>query len=140
VTPTLSSAAERTFQARLRAKLEFDEFVNRVYDISYSRQFAEAVTMYHPTQNTLDALGSKAQRIVCGMCQLQHYHPNHYGTPSISPRPTVIKRPSRTLPIQDRIAFSALSTTLTTVQGVGYYNKYLTKAIHVDDGIPQPDD
>ena len=113
------------------------EFGNRVDNAGYTQRFADDVTMYHPTRNTLDALASKARRVGRGLCQLQRYHPDRYGTPGVPPRPTGIKRPSRTLPIRDRIAFSVLSTVLTGVRGVGYYDEYLSGTERADGGIPQ---
>ena len=115
------------------------EFGNRVDNADYNQQFAEDVTLYHPTRNSLDELVSKDRRVGRGLCQLQRYHPDRYGTPGIPPRPTGIKRPSRTLPIRDRIAFDVLSTALTGVRAVGYYDEYLTGATHVDGGVPQVD-
>jgi len=57
------------------------EFGNRVDNAGYNQQFAEDVEMYHPTRNSLDALVSKDRRVGRGLCQLQRYHPNRYGTP-----------------------------------------------------------
>jgi len=116
------------------------EFGNRASNADYTQQFAADVTMYHPTRNSLDALVSKDLRVGRDLCQLQRYHPDRYGTPGVPPRPTGIKRPNRTLPIHDRLAFSALSTALTAVRGVGYYDEYLTGTTDVDGGIPQLDD
>jgi len=96
--------------------------------------------MYHPTRNSLADLVSKDRRVGRGLCQLQRYHPDRYGTPGIPPRPTGIKRPSQTLPLSDRLAFSALSTILTAVRGVGYYQEYASGEQHVDTEIPQLDD
>jgi len=115
------------------------EFGNRVDNAGYDQQFAEDVEMCHPTRNSLDALVSKDRRVGRGLCQLQRYHPNRYGNPGVPPRPTGIKRPNRTLPIRDRLAFSALSTALTAVRGVGYYDEYLTGTTDVDGGIPRLD-
>jgi len=96
--------------------------------------------MYHPTRNSFDALVLKDRRVGRGLCQLQRYHLDRYGTPGIPPRLTGIKRPDRTLPLRDRLAFGVLSTALTGVRGVGYYDEYLTGTKHVDGGIPQLDD
>jgi len=115
------------------------EFGNRVDNAGYDQQFAEDMSMYHPTRNTLDALVSKDRRVGRGLCQLQRCHPDRYGTPGVPPRPTGIKQPDRTLPLRDRIAFGVLSTALTGVRAVGYYDEYLTGAKHVDGGIPQID-
>ena len=102
------------------------EFGNRVSNAGYTQQFAEDVTMYHPTRNSLDALVSKDLRVGRGLCQLQRCHPDRYGTPGIPPRPTGLKRPAQNLPTRDRLAFGALSTFLTGVRGLGYYREYLT--------------
>ena len=96
--------------------------------------------MYHPTRNSLDALVSKDHRVGRGLCQLQRHHSDRYGTLGIPPRPTGVKRPDRTLPLRDRIAFGALSTALTGIRGVGYYDEYLTGTKHVDNGVPQVDE
>ena len=116
------------------------EFGNRASNAGYDQQFAADVTMYHPTRNSIDALTSKDLRVGRGLCQLQRYHPDRYGTPGIPPRPTGIKRPSRTLPFDDRIAFRALSTYFTGVRAIGYYTEYLTGAKHIGDDIPQLDE
>jgi len=101
------------------------EFGNRASNAGYDQQFAADVTMYHPTRNSLNALVSKDLRVGRGLCQLQRYHPNRYGTPGIPPRPTGIKQPTKEPPIGDRLAFTALSTVLMGVRGVGYYREYL---------------
>ena len=115
------------------------EFGNRAHDAGYSQHYAADVTMSHPTRNSLADLVSKDRRVGRGLCQLQRYHPDRYGTPRLPPRPTGIKRPSRTLPLRDRLAFSALSTILTGVRGVGYYQEYASDDPHVDDEIPHVD-
>ena len=116
------------------------EFGNRVDNAGYTQQFAEDVTLYHPTRNSLDELVSKDRRVGRGLCQLQRYHPDRYGTPGIPPRPTGIKRPDRTLPLRDRLAFGVLSKYFTGVRAVGYYDEYLTGTTHIKGDIPQIDD
>jgi len=101
------------------------------------QQFAADVTMYHPTRNSLNALVAKDLRV--GLCQLQRYHPDRYGTPGIPPRPTRIKRPDQTPPLRDRLAFGMLSKYFAGVRAVGYYNEYLTGTTHADGGVPQVD-
>jgi len=96
--------------------------------------------MYHPTRNSLNALVSKDRRVGRGLCQPKRYHPDRYGTPGIPPRPTGIKRPDRTLPLRDLLAFGMLSKYLTGVRAVGYYNEYLTGTTHVDGDVPQVDE
>ena len=99
--------------------------------------------MYHPTRNSLRAHVDKDRRVGRGLCQLQRYHPDRYGTPGVPPRPSGIKRPDRDLPASDRVAFGALSTFLTGMRGLGYYREYLTGSTGGDDGsIPRldPDD
>ncbi len=102
------------------------EFGNRVADAGYDLHFAEDVTMYHPTRNSLRALVNKDRRVGRGLCQLQRYHPERYGQPGIPPRPSGIKQPEKSLPLRDRLSFSILSTLLTGVRGLGYYQEYLT--------------
>ncbi|GAB7091215.1 glycosyltransferase [Halorubrum luteum] len=102
------------------------EFGNRVHDAGYDQAFAEDVTMYHPTRDSVADLAAKDRRVGRGLCQLQRYHPDRYGTPGVPPRPSRIKRPDRDLPPSDRVAFGALSTFLTGMRGLGYYREYLT--------------
>ncbi len=102
------------------------EFGNRVHEAGYDLHFAADVTMSHPTRNSLRAHIKKDRRVGRGLCQLQRYHPDRYGTPGVPPRPSGIKRPDRDLPRKDRLAFSALSRLLTAVRGLGYYEEYLT--------------
>ncbi|AXR77193.1 glycosyltransferase [Natrarchaeobaculum sulfurireducens] len=114
------------------------EFGNRVHDAGYDLHFAEDVTMYHPTRNTLRAHAKKDRRVGRGLCQLQRYHPDRYGTPGVPPRPSGIKRPERDLPTSDRLSFGALSSTLTAVRGLGYYEEYLTGDRHEDlEDVPR---
>jgi glycosyltransferase involved in cell wall biosynthesis len=101
------------------------EFGNRVYQAGYDMHFAESVTMYHPTRNSLSAHLKKDLRVGRGLCQLQCYHPNRYGTPGVPPRPSGIKQPDRELPLGERYAFTALSTLLTGVRGIGYFTECL---------------
>jgi len=119
------------------------EFGNRVRDAGYDQHYAEGVTMYHPTRDSVAALAAKDRRVGRGLCQLQRFHPDRYGTPGVPPRPSGIKRPDRELPASDRVAFGALSTFLTGMRGLGYYHEYLTGSTGGDDGsIPRldPDD
>ncbi|WP_254769059.1 glycosyltransferase [Salinilacihabitans rarus] len=101
------------------------EFGNRVHEAGYEMHFAEDVTMYHPTRNSIRDLVTKDLRVGRGLCQLQRYHPDRYGEPGIPPRPSGIKRPDRDLSRRDRLAFGALSTFLTGVRGLGYYREYV---------------
>ncbi|WP_137288553.1 glycosyltransferase [Natronorubrum halophilum] len=102
------------------------EFGNRVHEASYDMHFTEDVTMYHPTRNSLQALVKKDLRVGRGLCQLQRYHPDRYGTPGVPPRPSGVKSPDRDLPRSDRLAFGSLSRFLTGVRGSGYYQEYIT--------------
>ncbi|ELZ04564.1 glycosyltransferase [Natrialba aegyptia] len=101
------------------------EFGNRVHEAGYEMHVAADVTMFHPTRNSLRALISKDRRVGRGLCQLQRYYPERYGTPGVPPRPSGIKSPDSDLPLRDRLAFSAFSQTLTGVRGLGYYHEYL---------------
>jgi|AntDeeMetagen192_2_1112575.scaffolds.fasta_scaffold07108_2 glycosyltransferase involved in cell wall biosynthesis len=102
------------------------EFGNRIHDAGYEQHFTDDLTMHHPTRNSIRELVSKDQRVGRGLCQLQRYYPDRYGAPGVPPRPTGIKRPDRDLPIRDRLAFSMLSTFLTAVRGLGYYQEFFT--------------
>ncbi len=116
------------------------EFGNRVYEAGYDLHFASEATMYHPTRNSLKAHIKKDRRVGRGLCQLQRYHPDRYGTPGTPPRPSGIKRPDQELPMSDRLAFGALSKFLTAVRGMGYYEEYLTGEQHNDfGGVPRLD-
>ncbi|WP_436344716.1 glycosyltransferase [Natronorubrum sp. FCH18a] len=115
------------------------EFGNRVHEAGYDVHFAEDVTMYHPTRNSLEALVKKDLRVGRGLCQLQRYHPERYGTPGVPPRPSGVKSPDRDLPRGDRLAFGALSRVLTGVRGLGYYQEYLAdgQEPELEDGVPR---
>ncbi len=101
------------------------EFGNRVHDAGYDLHYASEATMYHPTRDTLRSLIAKDLRVGRGLCQLQRCYPDRYGVPGVPPRPTGIKRPDRDLALTDRFAFSALSTLLTGIRGLGYYREFL---------------
>jgi len=117
------------------------EFGNRVHEAGYDLHYANDVTMYHPTRNSLRAHVKKDRRVGRGLCQLQRYHPDRYGTPGVPPRPSGIKRPDRDLPTRDRLAFGALSRLLTAVRGVGYCQEYLTGEKATDlEGVPRLED
>nr|WP_245809881.1 glycosyltransferase [Halorubrum vacuolatum] len=114
------------------------EFGNRVHAAGYELHFAADVTMYHPTRNTLRAHMKKDRRVGRGLCQLQRYHPERYGTPGVPPRPSGIKRPERDLSPRDRVAFGALGTGLTGVRALGYYEEFLRgSSPDPADGIPE---
>lgn len=114
------------------------EFGNRVHDAGYELHFSEDVTMFHPTRDSLPALVKKDLRVGRGLCQLQQYHPNRYGTPGIPPRPSGVKSPDGELSINYRLAFETLSKLLTAVRGIGYYHEYVSgqRREMSDDGIP----
>jgi glycosyltransferase involved in cell wall biosynthesis len=101
------------------------EFGNRVNNAGYDQHFAENVTLYHPTRDSIADLAAKDRRVGRGLCQLQRFHPDRYGRPGVPPRPSGIKRPSQDLPTSDRVAFGALSSFLTSMRGVGYYHEYV---------------
>ncbi len=117
------------------------EFGNRVHEAGYDLHFADDATMYHPTRNTIPELVKKDRRVGRGLCQLQRYHPDRYGRPGVPPRPSGLKSPDRDLPTRDRLAFSSLSTFLTGVRGLGYYQEYVTGERRTDlEGIPRLED
>ncbi|MDG5758905.1 glycosyltransferase [Natronococcus sp. A-GB1] len=101
------------------------EFGNRVDGAEYDLHFAADVTMHHPVRESIRALVRKDLRVGQGLCQLQRYHPNRYGTPGIPPRPSGVKQPDSDLERRKRLAFGALETALTGVRGIGYYREYL---------------
>lgn len=101
------------------------EFGNRVHDAGYGLHYARDVIVYHPTRNSIRALVSKDRRVGRGLCQLQRYHSERYGTPGIPPRPSGVKSTDADLSGRDRIAFGALSRILTGVRALGYYEEYV---------------
>jgi len=101
------------------------EFGNRVYEAGYDIHFAEDISMYHPTRNSLTELVTKDRRVGRGLCQLQRYHSDRYGKPGVPPRPSGVKSPEPDLETYDRLAFGALSKFFTGVRGLGYYQEYL---------------
>jgi glycosyltransferase AglI len=109
------------------------EFGNRVREAGYDLTFADDVAMFHPTRESIPALVSKDLRVGRGLCQLQCYHPDRYGTPGIPPRPSGVKRPDPDLGRRERLAFGALSRFLTGVRGIGYYREY-ADAVRDADG------
>ncbi|WP_222917898.1 glycosyltransferase [Natrinema sp. SYSU A 869] len=116
------------------------EFGNRVHEAGYDMHYAENVTIYHPTRNSIPELINKDRRVGRGLCQLQRYHPDRYGAPGIPPRPSGVKSPNPDLGTSDRLAFGALSKILTGVRAQGYYQEYLTGEQRNDLGdIPRLD-
>ena len=118
------------------------EFGTRAHETGYDLHFAADVTMYHPTRNSVTALVDKASRVGRGHCQLQRYHPDRFGTPGISPRPSGIKRPDDDddLPTGRRLAFDAFSQFLTAVRGLGYYREFVGGDRHRGRGaVPRLD-
>ncbi|MDF9744108.1 glycosyltransferase [Natrinema salsiterrestre] len=114
------------------------EFGNRVHEAGYDTHYADEITLYHPTRNSLQELITKDRRVGRGLCQLQRYHPDRYGTPGIPPRPSGVKSPDRDLPQIDRISFSVLSALLTGVRGLGYYQEYLAGTRRSDGDLGMP--
>ncbi|WP_349253496.1 glycosyltransferase [Halobacterium salinarum] len=101
------------------------EFGNRVHDAGYGMHFAGDVTMFHPVRDSLSSLVRKDFRVGRGLCQLQRYHPERYGTPGVPPRPTGVKSPDQSLPPADRLTFGALAKVMVGVRGLGYAREYL---------------
>lgn len=101
------------------------EFGDRVFEAGYTMHFARDIRMYHPTRNSLRELVKKDRRVGRGLCQLQRYHPERFGTPGVPPRPSGIKRPETDLSMQKRLTFGAVSKLLTGIRGLGYYEEYL---------------
>lgn len=128
------------FDHRLRSGGD-KEFGNRVHQAGYGMEFADEVTMYHPARDSIRALVSKDLRVGAGLCQLQRYHPDRYGTPGVPPSPSGIKSPDHDLPARDRVAFGTLSKLLTGVRGIGYYREYVAGERRDDlGGIPSLDE
>lgn len=116
------------------------EFGRRVHAAAYDLEFAPEPTVYHPTRNSISALVNKDFRVGRGLCQLQHFHRDRYGSPGIPPRPSGIKYPRPTLPVRDRLAFGSIATFLTAVRGVGYYAEYFRNDWSTDvEAIPRLD-
>ncbi|GAA0511116.1 glycosyltransferase [Halorubrum aquaticum] len=116
------------------------EFGNRVHGAGYDSHLADDITVSHPTRSSIGELIAKDIRVGRGLCQLQRYHPDRYGTPGIPPRPTGIKRPDQDLSRRDRVAFGALSRFLTGVRGAGYYREFVAGDCSDDPGtIPELD-
>jgi hypothetical protein len=99
------------------------EFGNRVHDAGYELHFAADVTMYHPTRNSLRAHVKKELRVGRGLCQLQRYHPDRYGTPGVAPRPSGVRSPDAEDELMGGWRFRLLGMLLTLVRGVGYYRE-----------------
>lgn len=114
------------------------EFGERVFDAGVDMHFAEDVTVYHPTRNSLGELVRKDLRVGRGHCQLQRRYPDIFGTPGIPPRPSGVKRPDRAVPIRDRLPFGILSTFLTGIRGIGYYHEFLAGGRHISLGEAPP--
>lgn len=116
------------------------EFGNRVHEAGYELHYAEDITVYHPTRNSLHELVAKDRRVGRGLCQLQRYHPDRYGKPGIPPRPSGAKRPSDSVSYSEQIAFGSLGTMLTGMRGLGYYSELVSPTPAPDiDGIPKLD-
>lgn len=114
------------------------EFGNRVGDAGYDLHYAEDVTVYHPTRDTIRDLVAKDARVGRGLCQLQRYHPERYGRPGIPPRPSGAKRSAGSSSLGDRFAFGLLGTMLTGMRGLGYYAEFASPTPAPDiDGIPR---
>lgn len=113
------------------------EFGNRVFESGFKMHYAENVNVYHPTRNSLIELIEKDLRVGRGHCQLQRYHPHRYGKPGIPPRPSGVKSPDESIPLSDQLLFSCLSSFLTGIRGIGYYQEYFSPTPAPDiEGIP----
>ena len=86
--------------------------------------------------------GGSNERDLFGGCE-PYFITNHTLLISRSQRSIAlegIKRPEPDLPVRDRLAFGALSTFLTGVRGLGYYEAYLTGERRGDLGdVPRLD-
>lgn len=102
------------------------EFGNRVHDASYDMHYADAITVYHPTRDSLRELVAKDIRVGRGLCQLQRYHTDRYGSPGMPPRPSGAKSPKPSIPIEDRLTFGAFGTLLTGVRAMGYFRELIS--------------
>jgi len=96
------------------------EFGNRVDAAGYDMGYCADAVVYHPVRASFRSLYGKNVRVGRGHCQLQRYYPDRYGEPPIPPRHPPLDTDDPDLPVRDRLAFGALSMTMTTARASGY--------------------
>jgi len=96
------------------------EFGNRVDDAGYEMGYCADAVASHPVRSSLRSLYGKNVRVGRGHCQLQRYYPDRYGEPPIPPRHPPLDTDDPDLPLDDRLAFGALSTAMTAARASGY--------------------
>jgi glycosyltransferase involved in cell wall biosynthesis len=96
------------------------EFGNRVDAAGYEMGYCTDAVAHHPVRSSLRSLYYKNVRVGRGHAQLQRYYPERYGDPPIPPRHPPLDTKDPDLPLNDRIAFSALPTAMTAARASGY--------------------
>lgn len=96
------------------------EFGNRVDAAGYEMGYCADAVASHPVRSSVRSLYGKNVRVGRGHCQLQRYYPERYGEPPIPPRHEPLDTDSADLPLDDRLAFGALSTAMTAARASGY--------------------
>ncbi|GAB3313440.1 glycosyltransferase [Haloplanus salinarum] len=96
------------------------EFGNRVDAAGYDMGYCADAVVHHPVRSSFRSLYGKNVRVGRGHCQLQRYYPDRYGEPPIPPRHEPLDTEPVDLPLDDRLAFGALSTAMTAARASGY--------------------
>jgi glycosyltransferase involved in cell wall biosynthesis len=96
------------------------EFGNRVDAAGYELGYCADAVAHHPVRSSFRSLYGKNVRVGRGHCQLQRYYPERYGEPPIPPRHEPLDVETPDLPLDDRLAFDALSTAMTAARASGY--------------------
>ncbi|QGX96480.1 glycosyltransferase [Haloplanus rallus] len=96
------------------------EFGNRVDAAGYEMGYCADAVVNHPVRSSFRSLYDKNVRVGRGHCQLQRYYPGRYGEPPIPPRHAPLDTDAPDLPLDDRLAFGALSAAMTAARASGY--------------------
>lgn len=113
------------FDPRLRSGGDM-EFGNRVDAAGYDMGYCADAVAHHPVRSSLRSLYGKNVRVGRGHCQLQRYYPERYGEPPIPPRHEPLDVDTPDLSLDDRLAFGALSTTMTAARASGYARELIS--------------